>query len=146
MSGRVRWQRDGETVTGFRKTDRRQSRRDPIDKLRAVNMRHADLPVRMAFRVPQTLEAFLSPGPHGIGVNVLARGYVSIASHSSEQCFLSAQEFFAKIAKDRPGFVVRASIINADDPGRSHGRWLCVVAGKMVQAAGDMMPKIYEAA
>lgn len=150
MSGRVRWQRDGETVVGYRKTDRRNVRRDPRDKLREMAAAGAGLdqfPIRLMFRLPKSLEGFIAPGPHGIGAQVLAGGYVRIGSHSGDQCFANARAFFAIVARDRPGFTTASIIVNAARPDQTYSRYLTVVSGCMVVSAGGLIePKIYEAA
>jgi hypothetical protein len=149
MSGRVRWQRDGETVTGYRKTDRRNPRRDPREKLRelAFFQDPGGFPVRITFRLPKSLEGFVSPGGHGLGVEVLAGWYVRIGSHSSDQCFKAAQELFFATARDRPGFVARCIIVNVAKPQDTYARWLSVVKGNLTVSAGGLVePRIYEAA
>jgi hypothetical protein len=146
MSGRARHLRDGHWITN-RKTDRRNPRRDPRDKLKELAGAHGDdWPVRMVFRLPKTLEGFVAPGPHGLGITVLGRGYVRIGSDASERCFAKAREFCAVVAKDRPAFTSYAVLSATKEPGRSFGRWLIVMKGSMAVASGLDEPKVYEAA
>jgi hypothetical protein len=153
MSGRVRWRRDGQTVTGYRKTDRRRGPPVPVrDKLDEINRKPfvarpaGALPeVRMSFLLPKSLQGFVATGKHGIGVTVMAKGFVQVVNNSSEQCFNAARDFFAVVAKDRPGFVAIASIISSKEPDRTYGRWLVVVKGALVECGGLTEPRIYEA-
>lgn len=149
MSGRTRWKRDGHTVVGYRKTDRRQTKRPAFERLAALNLKGLDTTdskaVRMAFLLPASLQGLVSSGVHGVGVMVLARGFVRISGHSSEQCFALARDFFHDVARDRPGFTVTAAIASSAEPSRSYGRHLTVVAGAMVVSAGWLEPKVFEA-
>lgn len=149
MSGRTRWQRDGQWVSGYRKTDRRNPRRDPRERLRALVAAAApdSYPIRMAFRLPKSLEGFVAPGPHGHNVQVLSGWFVRIGSHSGEGCFQSARDFFSVVAKDRPAFTTTAVIVDRARPGETYARFLTVVSGTMVvSASGLIEPRIYEAA
>ena len=146
MSGRVKWRRDGEIVTGYRKTDRRNPRRDPREKLHELAASGSGFDVRMVLRLPKSLEGFVAPGPHGFGVQVLAGGFVRVGSHSGEQCFISARDFFRTVARDRPAFTTQAVIISASEPDRTYARHLTVIRGSMVVSAGLLEPRIYEAA
>jgi hypothetical protein len=149
MSGRVRWQRDGEIITGYRKTDRRQGARRPLrERLHEIAAAKADdrYPVRMVFVLPVWLQGFVAPGAHGIGVTVLSRWYVRIGAGSSEQCFLKACEFLRAIGKGHRPFTLTAVVINAADPDKSYARHLAVVQGPgVVVSAGMIEPRIYEA-
>lgn len=153
MSGRVRWQRDGKTVIGHRKTDRRQTPARPIrDCLDDLNRKAlagsavgAPQDVRMAFRLPQSLKGFVASGAHGVGVNVVTGDFVQIKGYSAEQCFSLARRFFADVAKDRPAFTTMASLMSNREPDRSYGRWLVVVQGALVACAGNTEPKVFEA-
>ena len=151
MSGRTLHLRDGELITN-RKTDRRQSAPRPLlVRLHEMNDRQArcspstfERDVRVAFLLPKTLQGFVASGRHGIGVNVL-KGFVQITSYSAEQCFEQAREFFATVAKERPGFTITASIISTAHPDQHYGRHLTVVRGAMVVSGGIIEPRVYEA-
>ena len=112
MSGRTLHLRDGELVTN-RKTDRRQSPRRPLlVRLHEINERQArrnpspwKFDVRLGFLLPKMLQPFVASGPHGNGVTV-HRGFVQIRHGSTEECLLSAAEFFAVVARGRSAFVV----------------------------------------
>jgi hypothetical protein len=148
MSGRTRHLRDGEWITN-RKTDRRNPRRDPRDKLRELVADKPDegFPIRMAFRLPKSLEGFVAPGSHGFGLEVLPRGFVYINSRSAEQCFIAAGKFFATIARQRPAFIASCIIVNVRRPHETYARYLTVVRGSLVVCAGGLIePKVYEAA
>jgi hypothetical protein len=153
MSGRVRWFRDGELVVGHRKTDRRNKARRPIaERLREINLRSIDKAaapdapaVRMAFLLPASLQGFVASGQHGIGVTVMARGFVQVRGHSAEQCFGLARDFLGGVARDRPAFTAYASLMSCRDPDRSFGRHLTVVSGALVVSAGYAQPKVFEA-
>jgi hypothetical protein len=149
MSGRTLHQRDGKLITN-RKTDRRQSPKRPlIERLYELNDAHArrfpsqwQRGVRMGFLLPKELKPFVADGNHGLGVNVF-RGFVQITHGSSEECLISATEFFATIARQRPAFTVMAALVSIAEP-RSCGRWLSVVNGAMVESSGIHEPRIYE--
>src|SRR6185503_19929539 len=129
MSGRTRWRRDGQWVTGHRKTDRRQHRRDPRVKLLEVAKTPGPdkFPARVAFSLPKTLHGFVASGPHGVGVQVLASWFVRIGGHSADQCFMTAQTFFAAVAADRPAFTTRAVVVKDAEPGNSYSVHFTVV-------------------
>jgi hypothetical protein len=153
MSGRTLHLRDGELITN-RKTDRRQSPRRPLlVRLHEINERQArrnpspwKFDVRLGFLLPKMLQPFVASGPHGNGVTV-HRGFVQIRHGSTEECLLSAAEFFAVVARGRSAFVVMASIVSPTHPDRPGcGRWLSVVNGAMVVCSGQVEPRIYEGA
>lgn len=148
MSGRSLHLRDGVLITN-RKTDRRNPRRDPRIRLRELALGNSPdgFPIRVAFRLPKTLEGFVAPGQHGIGIQVLKGGFVRIGSHSAEQCFMSAGAFLATIARERPAFTANCVIINAASADKTYSRYLTVVRGCMVvSAGGEIAPRVYDAA
>lgn len=147
MSGRTLHLRDGELITN-RKTDRRNPRRDPREKLLDVAKAGPDkFPIRLVFRLPKTLEGFVAAGMHGLNVQALSGGMIRIGAASSEQCFIAARAFFEAIARDRPAFTTSCIIISADNPEQRYCRYLTVVRGDMVVSAGGLIePKIYQAA
>lgn len=102
--------------------------------------------VRLAFLLPKTLQGFVASGRHGVGVNVLARGFVQISGHSAEQCYGLARTFFADVAKARPAFTALACVISSKAPDQSFGRHLTVVRGALVVSNGSHEPKVFEAA
>jgi hypothetical protein len=138
----------GVTKAGaIRKSQVHRVRRDPRDKLRDLaNTGPDQFPVRLVFRLPKSLEGFVAPGAHGLGVQVLSGGYVRVGSHSSEQCFISAREFLATVARERPAFTSGAVIVKADDPDKSYERYLTVINGSVVVSSGLREPLVYEAA
>lgn len=153
MSGRVRWQRDGETVVGHRKTDRRQAPKKPVlERLHDLNLKRIRAQrspggaptVHMAFLLPKSLQGFVRSGQHGIGVTVHAKGFVEVTSYSAEQCFALARDFFADVARDRPAFTMIASIISSRAQDQTYGRHLTVVSGALVVCAGYVTPKVFE--
>lgn len=149
MSGRTRWERDGKIVVGYRKTDRRQTKRPIAERLRDLTLKgFKSAPaaaVRMAFLLPATLQGLVASGPHGVGVTVLARGFVQIGGHSADQCFGLARDFFGDVARDRPAFTVSACVIRAAEPERVFGPHLTVVSGSLIVSGGVMPPKVFEA-
>lgn len=153
MSGRSRWLRDGELVTGYRKTDRRRAPKRPLTE-RLGDVALADAPragerpeVRVVFLLPATLQGLVSNGSHGPGVLVLARGFVRISSWASDKCFDKARAFFRDVAKDRPGFTVTAVVISTERPHERYCRHLTVVRGALVvSVASPVEPKVFEAA
>lgn len=140
MSGRM----------GYRKTDRTRSARTLLERLDGLNDRCARrfpsrwVPdVRLGFLLPRTLAPFVRSGPHGIGVRVL-RGFVQISHGSATECYVSAAEFFAAVARGRPAFRVMSCVKALQHPDRCYGRWLVVVNGAMVVAGGVIEPQVYE--
>ncbi len=154
MSGRTRWVRDGELVTGYRKTDRRQNQTSPHDRLARLALRgareDAHFPVRMAFVLPRTIAGFVGAGEHGPGVSVL-KGFVRICGLSSEQCFSKAAAFFRDVARDRPAFTITPVVVLRADPTaeelpRCYPVHVTVVRGAMIVSGGSWAPKVFEAA
>jgi hypothetical protein len=151
MSGRALHLRDDEWITN-RKTDRRQApRRSTLQRLHDLNDKCArrfqsqwPQGVRLGFALPKDIAAFVADGNHGLGVNVF-QGFVHVAHGSAEECFVSAAEFLAVIARNKPAFTRPASIISNRDPSRSCGRWLSVVNGALVVCGGIHEPRIFEA-
>lgn len=154
MSARVRWQRDGETVTGYRKTDRRNPRRSVLERVHAFNMGSIGRQppqwcpeIRVCFLLPRWLQPFVRSGKHGLGINVIKRSFVQVTSGSSEQCFKLAQDFLTTVARDRPAFTTTASVISCQNPDRSYGRHLTWCPGPgMVVSGGIVEPQVFEAA
>lgn len=152
MSGRTRWQRDGQTVVGHRKTDRRNPRREPCERRQELIFAGFAKPdaalVGMAFRLPKSLEPFVAPGPHGIAVEVLTGWYVRIVGASADHCCTFARAFLATLAKERAGFTVTASIIcrAGEHANKSYSRYLTVTRDSIVVSAGLIEPKLFEAA
>ena len=153
MGGRVRWQRDGKTVVGYRKTNRRQGpRRSTLDRLADLNRQTLKprVPgdpheVRLAFLLPASLQGLVASGAHGIGVTVLAKGFVQVIGHSAEQCCMLARAFLADVAAERPAFTALASILGSQEPDHPYGRHLTVVSGSLIVSGGSVEPKVYEA-
>jgi hypothetical protein len=150
MSGRTKWVRDGQVVTGHRKTDRRQSPQRPLkERLHDVALAGAGEKaerVRLAFMLPESLHALMSTGELEDGVRVLARGFVRVTSWSAEKCFMRLQQFFRDVAKDRAAFTITAVVINSEQPGQRYTRHITVVRGAMVVSAGGLIePKVFEA-
>lgn len=154
MSGRTVWYRDGQRVVGHRKTDRRQTPKRPLAErlaeitekaLRDGRSAGSAPAARMAFLLPNSLQGLVSNGQHGVGVTVLARGFVQIAGHSSEQCFTLARDFFQAVAKDRPAFTTVGVIMSSRDMGRYYSKHLTVVSGNLVVSGGLFVPIVYEA-
>lgn len=149
MSGRsLHHQPDGRITIGSRKTDRRNPRRDPRERLQALATEPGSdfYPVRVAFRLPKMIEAFVSPGSHGVGVEVLAHGFVRVGAGSADHAFVKAKELLAAIAKGRPAFTAQAIVISTAHPGQVRARFLTVVSGSMVVSSGLVEPTVYEAA
>ena len=137
MSGRTHHWRDGKLITN-RKTDRRQSpRRRPENQFPDI---------RLTCALPKTLAFAVAPGVHGYGVEVLNGGVAQIIGNSAEHCFLLARAFFAKVATERPGFTVTASIVSTEKPDKWDSRHLTIVRGAMVVSGGNVEPKVFEAA
>jgi hypothetical protein len=154
MSGRVisGYREDGSPIRGYRKTDRRQRQRPFIDRINELNDKFArrnptkwSPEVRIGFLLPRDIAAFVSPGAHGIGVYVHRGGFVQITNGSSFECFQSAIEFFAAVAKNRPAFSVLCSVRSTSMPDRHYCRYLSVVNGAMVESPCHTAPHIYEA-
>ncbi len=152
MSGRVRVElADGRTVTGFRKTLRRNPRKSPIERVHDFNAKCAKRfqskwvrDVRVGFFLPRALQSFVASGPHAHNVNVW-HGFVQIMHGSAEECFMSAEHFFFDVARDRPAFTVLAAVTSKDFPERRYCRHLTVVNGAMVVSSGWQEPKIFQA-
>jgi hypothetical protein len=129
-----------------RKTFARRTRRDPREELtRLAATAKDDWLVRVVFRLPRSLEGFIAPGPHGIGITVLSRGYVRIGSDASDKCFQRVREFCATVARDRAAFTSLAVVIRQDDATRTYARWLSVTRGALVVSTGHVEPRIYDA-
>ena len=133
MSGRVRVKlADGRVVTGFRKTLARRRRLDPAERVKRAHERCTKRfqskwvrDVRVGFLLPNSLQPFVTSGPHGHNINVV-HGFVQIMHGSAEECFVSAKHFFADVARDREPFTVLACITSKDIPGRCYWRSLSV--------------------
>lgn len=150
MSGRARHWRDGELITN-RKTDRRSPKRSPPERLHFLNdqcrrrfQSKWARDVRLGFVLPKDLQALVSSGPHGGAVNV-HRGFVQVMGGSADECFITAEHFFADVARGRPAFRVLAALTSSDHPGYRGTRCLVVVNGAMVVTTADIEPRIYEA-
>lgn len=149
MSGRVRWRRqDGTAVTGYRKTERRQSPARPLkDRLEEIARQgqgdHGTR-VRVAFILPKALEGLMVPGKMADGVEIIGRGFVRISSWSTEQCWQRAQRFFADVAKGRHGFTLTAVVISTERPDERYTRHLTVVREALVVCGGYVEPIVFE--
>lgn len=144
MSGRARpFLRDGERI-GYRKTDRRNPRKDPRERMAELISAPSDFPIRLAFQLPKTLEGFVGGARHGLHIETFTRGFVRISHRSAEQCFAEARRFLADIAKERPAFTTRGVIINSEQPEKTYGRHLTVIRGAVVVTAGLIEPRVYE--
>lgn len=151
MSGRTRWMRNGEVVTGYRKTERRQGPKRPLkDRLQEIALQGPTdqaTRVRMAFILPASLQGFVGPGPHGGGLQVLAQGYVRITSWCAEKCFQRAQAFFRDIADGKAGFTLTAVLVSTKRPDERYFRHLTIVRGAVVVSVSSLVePKVFEAA
>lgn len=91
MSGRTRVTlSDGRTVTGFRKTLRKNPRRPAMDE---------DLPFHLSFGLPSHIAGTLAPGPTGIiGVTVEPLSRICVEGHGLEWVCAQASEFLGKVA------------------------------------------------
>lgn len=150
MSGRALHYRDGELITN-RKTDRRQSPKRPIE----VRVQEADVKlrrrfpskwvhdVRLSFLLPKPLAPFVASGLHHHNI-IVHRGFVQVMHGSSEECLVSAADFFAIVARDREAFTVLGVITSSMHPGRVAHRYLTVVNGAMVVSTGYREPVTYE--
>lgn len=87
MSGRVKWRRDGQMVTGYRKTDRRNRRR--------VAATPAEY--RLVFQLPAELAWSTRPGKVNSFVEVDAAGVVTVSSGRLEITQRKAREFVLAI-------------------------------------------------
>lgn len=148
MSGRARHWRDGELVTN-RKTDRRQRKARPVqERLQETNSRctkrfKSGWRIRLGFWLPNEYRGFVSDGPHGIGVDVW-KGFVHVSNGSSDECFMSAANFLATIAKGRPSFSRLAILTSIEAQERPYFRNLTVVNGALVVSAPSLDPRVYE--
>jgi hypothetical protein len=148
MSGRVRVELgDGRVVTGFRKTLRRRSPARPlIDRLHDLNEKYRSRfpqawAVRMGFFLPETLAPFVADGPHGGRVNII-KGFVQVADGSFDECCITAEHFFADVAKGKPASIIEASVTSSATP-RHYSAYLTVVNGALVVTSGRVRPKVY---
>lgn len=89
MSGRVKWRRDGKTVTGYRKTDRRNPRRRPATPCE----------FRLEFQLPAALAWSTRPGRVNAFVEVGADGVVTVLSLNAEITRQKAREFVLAISQ-----------------------------------------------
>lgn len=88
MSGRTTWYRDGQKVTGYRKTERRNPR-----------TRCEDAPeLRFIFTLPQALMFSVSTGEHG-NVTVDVDGRCTVRGKDREWVLKKAAEFLRSIAQ-----------------------------------------------
>lgn len=76
-------------------------------------------PFRLSFLLPDTLAAFVAPGLHqpciaGVRLDIGRGGLVAIEGKTRPAVFDQARRFFRIIAKDRPAFIVSASLIRPD--------------------------------
>lgn len=87
MSGRVRWQRDGQTVVGFRKTDRRNLRLRPEQRPQ----------LRLTFRLPDQLAFLTRSGQYGLA-DVDADGLVTVRGFDRDFILRKSAEFLKGIS------------------------------------------------
>jgi hypothetical protein len=151
MSGRVRTiLSDGRRVTGFRKTLRTNPRRDPALRrqqlLRAALKPPGDeIQVGLCFRLPQSIEPFVSAGIHGIGVTVKPKGFVVIVGKTSDHDLYLARKFLLEPARDKPAFCTGATLIANSIPDQPCERHLLVIAGVPALCGGRAPPRWCEA-
>jgi hypothetical protein len=115
MSGRVRWKRDGKLITGYRKTDRRQSEAVPTSELPDFVLRYL-LPTALGFG--------LIEGPAGmIGVAITVPGpYVEVRGKRWQWVVEQGAAFLRKIAKPAGmDVIVEATLKRAAYPGVASG-------------------------
>lgn len=148
MSGRVRVTlEDDRTVTGFRKTLRRNPRRTPLERLvdqhAAATKKFPSLwRVRIGFWLPDTIAPFVADGEQSSNVYAL-KGFVQICHGSAAECFVQAEHFFAGVAQGKPWFSTLAAVTSRDEP-RVYFRDLTVVNGAMVVTVPTAVhPQVY---
>lgn len=88
MSGRVKWRRNGQLVTGYRKTDRRNRRARPA----------APMDYTLAFQLPAQLAWSTRPGRVNAFVEVDDAGVVTVTSRNLEITKRKAREFLVAIS------------------------------------------------
>jgi hypothetical protein len=127
---------DGRRVTGFRKTLRRNPRRADLGRdiigPAAPNKSEtsSEYPVTLTFLLPKTI--LVSPGPHGFNTQILPNGEVKIVGRSADHCTNLARALFGAIARERPGFSVKATYRYQNDPlDKQYVRWLTVIKGDL---------------
>lgn len=107
MSGRTRWQRaDGEWVTGYRKTGRRNPRRSRQDLMNAAPPKAApgETPdYRLMFELPETIAFSVASGPTSvIGVSVGPRDIVEVIGKNRDWVLGQAAEYLGIVAGGQP--------------------------------------------
>lgn len=108
MSGRVRWRRDGETVTGYRKTDRRQAKAVPSE-------------YRLTYLLPAALAFSTREGPTGFaGVTVLPGGMVESRGRNRDWVLQQGSQFLGQIGGGMT-ITVQATLERQPDPPLTSG-------------------------
>jgi hypothetical protein len=100
-------------------------------------------PFRLSFLLPDTLAAFVAPGPHqpcigGVRLVVDRGGLVAIEGGTRPAVFEQARRFFRIIAKDHPPFIRSATLIR---PDRTREFWEIAV-NSQVTFCRDIAPVI----
>jgi hypothetical protein len=76
-------------------------------------------PFRLTFMLPDGLAGFVSPGVHqpciaGCLLTINRGGLIHVDGKARAAVFDQARRFFRIVAKDRPAFIVSASLVTAD--------------------------------
>lgn len=76
-------------------------------------------PFRLTFLLPDGLAGFVRPGRHapcvsGVLLTINRGGLVHIDGARRNRVFDQARRFFRVVAKDRPAFIISASLITPD--------------------------------
>jgi hypothetical protein len=84
-------------------------------------------PFRLTFLLPDGLAAFVRPGLHhpciaGCLLTIHRGGLVAIEGKTRPAVFDQTRRFFRVVAKDRPAFIVSASLVTSDPRNKSGDR------------------------
>ncbi|HLH92087.1 MAG TPA: hypothetical protein VKX28_26945 [Xanthobacteraceae bacterium] len=152
MSGRVSVTlADGRHVVGYRKTLRRNARRTPQERRRALLAEHMkpageELQVGFCFVLPGSIAPFTAPGRHGIGVLVTKTDHMVVLGKSSDHCLYLIRAFLRGIAEEKPGWCAAVTVASNERPDAIYERHLLVLAGIPALCNGNDPPKWCEAA
>jgi hypothetical protein len=135
MSGRTRWQRpDGEWVTGYRKTDRRNPR----------GQHGSEAPdLKLILMLPK--DVMVSPGRHGVGVEVTDLGNVAITAKTFNRAhlFSLASGFLAIVARGHVPFSCAALLTSSFEPGWKMAWHITFIDGHVIAAITPVDPLIF---
>jgi hypothetical protein len=133
VSGRVRVQHDdGHVTTGYRKTDRRNPRRA------YVTPTYQRPTLRLAFILPHNLIGFVAPGCHGVGVEVLPGGSVSVRrqTFNRSDIFEMVANFLRDITpKGALPYKFAANLTSSSEPASWQMHWQIAYADGATFAA-----------